>query len=106
MVLGALVSFSYLLLDIFFKKDIYEKEQTKHRKRKEGREGRKNRGRERKTEGRKGKRYKGGIWGRIRMSLFYEGSKQLKFILEYTLNIWISNVQQPATNLITLLHEY
>ena len=31
-VLGALVSFSYLLLDIFFKKDIYEKEQTKHKK--------------------------------------------------------------------------
>lgn len=33
-VLGALVSFSYLLLDIFFKKDIYEKEQTKHKKEK------------------------------------------------------------------------
>lgn len=65
MVLGALVSFSYLLLDIFFKKDIYEKEQTKHRKRKEGREGRKNRGRERKTEGRKGKDIKGEYGGEL-----------------------------------------
>lgn len=40
------------------------------------------------------------------MSLFYEDSKQLKFILEYMLNVWISNVQQPATNLITSLNEY
>lgn len=40
------------------------------------------------------------------MSLLYENSKQLKFILEYVLNIWISNVQQPATNLITSLNEY
>ena len=45
-------------------------------------------------------------WGEIRMTLFYEGSKQPKFILEYMLNICTSNVQQLATNLTTLLHEH
>ena len=40
------------------------------------------------------------------MSLVYEGSKQPKFILEYMLNIWTSNIQQLATTLTTLLHEH
>lgn len=29
---------------------------------------------------------------------FHEDSEQAKFISEYMLNIWVSNVQQPANN--------
>ena len=57
--------------------------------------------REREKEREEGKEIKKGtIWEKIRISFFSEGFKETKFICEDILNIWISNVRQPATNLI------
>lgn len=68
-VLDAFISFSYLLLDIFFRKtSTKSNKQTTHKKpmKEERREERKNGGRERKIKRRKeGEGDQGGVWGKL-----------------------------------------
>lgn len=107
LVLGSLISFSYLLPDILFRKTFSKSNkqtnETQDNKKKRRQGGRIWRERWEKRERRKSRRNKEkGTRGKIQISLFCNGSKQPMFILEYMLNIWI--LQQPATNLKTLLN--